>query len=93
MRYAIIGICVSSRGSVEEVNSLISENSCIVMGRMGMPIREKGLRLISLIVEGNTDIIGKLSGRIGQLPGVEVKSMMMPNSLQSPSIGTDRLNE
>ena len=93
MRFAIIGICIASRGSVEDVNALIAENSCIVMGRMGMPIRDKGLRLISLIVEGDTDIIGRMAGRIGQLPGVEIKSMMMPASTQFPPIRTERLDE
>jgi putative iron-only hydrogenase system regulator len=77
MRYAVIGICVGSDGRIEAVNALITENSSIVMGRMGLPIRDRGLRLISLIVEGDTDAIGSLAGKLGQLPGVEVKSMMM----------------
>ncbi len=79
MRYAVIGICIGFKGSIRDVNTLITDNGDIVLGRMGLPIREKGLRLISLIVEGNTDAIGRLAGKLGQLPGVEVKSMMMKN--------------
>lgn len=71
---------MSSKGRIDEVNRLISENSSIVLGRMGLPLREHGLRLISLIVEGNTDAIGKMAGQIGQLEGVEIKSMIMKNT-------------
>lgn len=81
MRYAVIGICIGSEGSIRDVNSLITENGDIVLGRLGLPVREKNLRLISLIVEGDTDAIGRLAGKLGQLHGVEVKSMMMKDVL------------
>jgi putative iron-only hydrogenase system regulator len=43
---------------------------------MGLPLREKGINVISLIIEGTTDQIGTLSGKAGRLPGVQVKSVL-----------------
>ena len=77
MRVGIIGIAVYETDNVEEVNTLISENSSLVIGRMGLPLREQNMNLISLIVKGDTDGIGRLAGRIGSLSGVEIKSMLM----------------
>jgi hypothetical protein len=48
----------------------------IVLGRLGLPLRDKGVNVISLIVEGSTDEIGALTGKAGKLPGVRVKSVL-----------------
>lgn len=58
------------------VNTLLSEYSEIVLGRQGIPIRDHGINIISLVIEGNTDQINALTGRIGKLEGVEVKSIL-----------------
>jgi putative iron-only hydrogenase system regulator len=47
-----------------------------VLGRQGLPLRGKGVNVISLIVEGSTDDIGALTGKAGKLPGVRVKSVL-----------------
>jgi putative iron-only hydrogenase system regulator len=43
---------------------------------MGLPLRDKGVHLISLIIDGNTDQIGALTGKLGRIPGIQVKSML-----------------
>ena len=58
------------------VNTLLSEYSEIVLGRQGIPIRDLGINIISLVIEGNTDQINALTGRIGKLEGVEVRSIL-----------------
>ena len=77
MRVGMIGIAVYSVEKIHRVNRIISENSLIVLGRMGMPMQEHKMKLISLIVEGDTDGIGRMAGAIGELEGVEIKSMLM----------------
>ncbi len=58
------------------VNTLLSEYSEIILGRQGIPIRDHGISIISLVIEGNTDQINALTGKIGKLEGVEVKSIL-----------------
>ncbi len=58
------------------VNTLLSEYSEIILGRQGIPIRDHGINIISLVIEGDTDRINALTGKIGKLEGVEVKSIL-----------------
>ncbi len=58
------------------VNTLLSEYSEIILGRQGIPIRDHGINIISLVIEGNTDQINALTGKIGKLEGVEVRSIL-----------------
>ncbi len=75
-RIGVIAIIVSQKNSIRQLNSILSDNSDIILGRMGLPLREKGINVISLIIEGTTDQIGTLSGKAGRLPGVQVKSVL-----------------
>jgi putative iron-only hydrogenase system regulator len=61
---------------VPRVNTLLTEHSEIILGRQGIPIRDHGINIISLVIEGNTDRINALTGKIGKLEGVEVKSIL-----------------
>jgi putative iron-only hydrogenase system regulator len=61
---------------VPRVNTLLSEYSEIILGRQGIPIRDHGINIISLVIEGNTDQINALTGKIGKLEGVEVRSIL-----------------
>jgi len=61
---------------VPRVNTLLSEYAEIILGRQGIPIRDHGINIISLVVEGNTDQINALTGKIGKLEGVEVRSIL-----------------
>ena len=54
----------------------MSEYSELILGRQGIPLRDRGINMISLVVEGNTDQISALTGKIGKLEGAEVKSIL-----------------
>jgi putative iron-only hydrogenase system regulator len=73
-RIAVIGIVVSNRlEAAEKVNEILSAFAEIIVGRMGIPYKERGLSVISIIVDGTNDEIGALSGRLGRLKDVKVK--------------------
>ncbi len=55
---------------------LLSDYSEIILGRQGLPLHERGVNVISLVIEGTTDRINALTGKIGRLDGVEVKSIL-----------------
>lgn len=78
-RLGVIGIVVEDRTYVNEVNRIISEYADIIIGRMGVPYKEKEVSVISLIVDGTTDQIGALTGKLGNIPGVNVKSALTKN--------------
>ena len=73
-RVAIIGIIVESTGSVEQMNAILHEFGAYIIGRMGIPYREKNLNIISIAIDAPQDIISALSGKIGRLPGVSAKT-------------------
>jgi putative iron-only hydrogenase system regulator len=75
-RIGVIAILVADKLSIPQLNAIISAHSDIVLGRQGMPLRDRGLNVISLIVEGTTDQIGSATGKIGKLKGIQVKSVL-----------------
>jgi len=76
-RIGIIGIVVENRKEVsDKLNKILSDHGDIIVGRMGIPYKERGLCVISLIVDGTTDEIGALTGKLGSLSGVKVKSAL-----------------
>jgi putative iron-only hydrogenase system regulator len=76
----VVGIVISDRGQVAgRVQELLSQYGDIIVGRMGIPYRERKLAVIALIVDGTTDQVGALTGRLGQLPGVLVRSALAPS--------------
>ncbi len=75
-RFGAILILLTNKTSVSRINTLLSEYSEIILGRQGIPIRGQGINIISLVIEGNTDQINALTGKIGKLDGVEVKSIL-----------------
>ena len=73
-RIAILGIFVQDRESSGEVNQLLHEYGDCIIGRMGIPYREKGISIISIAIDASQDIISALSGKIGRLKGVSTKT-------------------
>lgn len=74
-RLAVIGILVQNRElTSEKVNHILSEYAHIIVGRMGIPYKERNVSIISIIVDGTTDDIGALTGKLGSIEGVKVKS-------------------
>lgn len=79
-RIGFVGIIINEPElSYHLLNNILHEYSSLIVGRLGIPYRERSLSIISLIVDGNTDEIGALTGKIGQLPGVTVKTGFAKN--------------
>jgi putative iron-only hydrogenase system regulator len=74
-RIALIGIIVDDFSSVERLNSILHEFGQYVVGRMGIPYREKGVSIISVVVDAPNDVISSLSGKLGMLKGVNIKTV------------------
>ena len=74
-RIALVGIIVNSNESVDELNHLLSRYGAYIVGRMGIPYRQKGISLISIAMDAPGDIISALSGKLGMLPGITTKTV------------------
>ena len=75
-RIGIVAILADNRESIPHMNLIASEFHEIIRARQGLPFSDKNIHIISLIVEGTTDQIGALTGKLGRLPGLKVKSML-----------------
>lgn len=74
-RIALIGIVMENSDSVEQLNSLLSQYGNYIIGRMGIPYREKSLSIISIAMDAPNNVISALSGKIGMLPGISSKTI------------------
>ena len=73
-KVAVVGIVVSNREeTAKKVNEILSDFGSIIVGRMGIPYKEKNISVISIIVDGNNDQIGALTGKLGNIKGVKAK--------------------
>ena len=72
-------ILIENRESIQHLNDIISKHSQIILGRQGLP-RSTGQSVISLVLEGTTDQIGSLTGQLGRLRGIQVKSVLLKNT-------------
>jgi putative iron-only hydrogenase system regulator len=75
-RIGAIIILVKEKENVQLLNDLLTHHASIIIGRQGIPIRERGINIISLVVEGNTNEISTLSGKLGKLQGITCKVVM-----------------
>ncbi|NLV16234.1 MAG: CopG family transcriptional regulator [Syntrophomonadaceae bacterium] len=75
-RLGVVGIVIEDLEAVPRINQVLSDHSDIIVGRMGLPYRQRGISVISLIVDGSTDELGSLTGRLGAIPGTKVKSAL-----------------
>ncbi|WP_458862868.1 TM1266 family iron-only hydrogenase system putative regulator [Acidaminobacterium chupaoyuni] len=73
-RIALMGIIVENLDSVEPLNALLHEYGRYIIGRMGLPYRQRNLSIVSIAIDAPQDAISALSGKIGRLPGVSVKT-------------------
>ena len=60
--------------AIETLNHLLHEAGQYIIGRMGIPYREKGINIISIAIDAPQDVISALSGKIGRLKGVSAKT-------------------
>ena len=73
-RVALIGIIVEENEAVEKLNALLHEYGKFIIGRMGIPYRECGISIISIAIDAPQDVISSLSGKIGNIEGISVKT-------------------
>ncbi|MBE6631704.1 MAG: iron-only hydrogenase system regulator [Ruminococcaceae bacterium] len=73
-RVAIMGIIVEKTDSVLKLNELLHEYGVYIIGRMGIPYKEKGINIVSVAIDAPQDIISSLSGKIGNIDGISVKT-------------------
>ena len=73
-RVAIIGIIVEDYDSVDTLNAVLHDYGKYIIGRMGIPYREKNINIISIAIDAPQDIISALSGKIGKIKGISTKT-------------------
>lgn len=76
-RLGFIGIIIENRAqNAPAVNAILEKHGAGIVARMGLPYEKRGCSVITLIVDANTDELGRITGQLGALPGVSVKSML-----------------
>jgi putative iron-only hydrogenase system regulator len=76
-RIGSVIILITPVCDIQRINQIISDHSSVILGRQGIPLRDRSTNVISLVVEGDTDRIGSLTGQLGRLEGVRVKSALV----------------
>lgn len=74
-RIAIVGIIVESPDSIEKLNAILHEYSDYIVGRMGIPYKKRHINVISVVMDAPNDVISALSGKLGMLPNVNIKTV------------------
>ncbi len=74
-RVALIGIIVENPMNVSILNEILAEYGQFIIGRMGIPYRERQINVISIVVDAPNDVINTISGKLGKLDGISVKTM------------------
>ena len=74
-RIALIGIIVDNIDSTEKLNTILHEYGQYIIGRMGIPYREKNVSIISVVIDATNDVISSLSGKLGMIEGINVKTV------------------
>ncbi len=70
-------ILIENKDSVNKLNQLLSAHADVIVGRQGIPLKDRHVSVISLVLEGTSDELSALTGPIGKLEGVQVKTLMM----------------
>ena len=73
-RVAVMSVIVEDVESAERLNSILHEYGEYIIGRMGIPYRKRGVNIISIAMDAPQNTISALSGKVGRLPGVSVKT-------------------
>ncbi len=75
-RVAVMSIIVENEETVEKLNAVLHEYGPYIIGRMGIPYRQRGVNIISIALDAPQDQISALAGKIGNLPGISVKTAL-----------------
>lgn len=73
-RVAVISVIVEESDRVNQINEILHSASDYIIGRMGIPYREKDISIISIVIDAPVNIINNISGKLGRLPGVTAKT-------------------
>jgi putative iron-only hydrogenase system regulator len=73
-RVAVIGIIVENNDSIEKLNNILHQYGQYIIGRMGIPYRQRKVNIISIVLDAPQDIISAVSGKIGKLSGISAKT-------------------
>jgi len=73
-RVAVVSIIVEDSDSAEKLNAVLHEYGEYIIGRMGIPYRQRNINIISIALDAPQNTIAALSGKIGNLPGISVKT-------------------
>ena len=73
-RVAVISIIVENPDAVQQINETLHSASDYIIGRMGLPYKSKNISIISIVIDAPANIISTVSGKLGRLSGVTVKS-------------------
>ena len=74
-RVAVISMIIDDNDSAAQINALLHDCREYIIGRMGIPYREKGLNIINVVLDAPMDAVSALSGKLGRLPGVTAKAV------------------
>ena len=74
-RIALIGIIVSDGDAVEAVNSILHDYAAYIVGRMGLPMRERKVSAITLVLDAPLNAVNALTGKLGKVDGVSAKAL------------------
>lgn len=73
-RVAVMSIILENRDAAEKLNALLHQYGEFIIGRMGIPYRQRGIHLIAVALDAPQNTIAALAGKVGALPGVQVKT-------------------
>lgn len=88
-RLGVVGIFVESLSAATEINAILHEYAPVIVGRTGIPYRERGLSVISLIVDGTVEELNALTGRLGRVPNTSVKTALSRDLNLATTGGSD----
>ncbi len=78
-RLAVISVIVEDRSQSPQVNALLAEFGDYIVGRMGIPYKERAISVLCVIIDAPVEIINTLTGKIGMLKGVNAKTLTTKN--------------
>ncbi len=73
-RIAVMGIIIEDVDSVEALNAVLHDYGAYIIGRMGIPYRDRCINIVSIAIDAPQDVIAALAGKIGNIEGVSVKT-------------------
>ena len=80
-RVAVLAVIVREDAAVTALNDLLHQYGSYIIGRMGIPYRQRGVNVISVALDAPQDVISALSGKLGRLPGITAKTVYAPENL------------